>query len=197
MNDIFSSDHSMQDMEQPALQAKRRMSKLTFCRHYWKLAAFRVVSVLPSLIFCLFAFSSTVYYLGDGPSWIEYENLFSECETYWWTPVLFMNDVIPFFAKDEVGCMRWTAFLSIEVKLFLALPVLVYMFHVGNEFMAAAIALSLAVFGLVVYGSVLYFYRIHPGYLMLFDYQSFDLVSLKPWNHIDAYFSGLLLSFLF
>lgn len=108
-----------------------------------------------------------------------------------------MNDVVPFFAKDEVGCMRWTAFISMEVKLFLALPILVYLFHTGSEVLATGIAICLSVCGLMIYGTVLYSYRIHPGYLMLFDYQSFDLVNLKAWNHIDAYFSGVLLAFLF
>ena len=84
--------------------------------------------------------------------------------------MLFINDLVPFFAKDLNGCMRWTSYFSIEMKLFLTLPIVVYYFHLGYQKLTTAICLIMVTLGFTIYGCSLYFYRIHPGYLNLFDY---------------------------
>lgn len=167
------------------------------CKEYFKLLFFRGMQIWPALIFCLWGFSSVIYHIGSGPAWIEYDDLFKQCDVYWWTPLFFVNDLVPWFAKDLSGCMRWTAYFAIEMKLFLALPIAVYFFHIGHQFVTTVVCSCMVGIGLFIYGSVLFTLRIHPGYLSYFDYQAFDLVHLKPWNHIDSYFCGILMSFLY
>lgn len=108
-----------------------------------------------------------------------------------------MNDLVPYFAKDLHGCMRWTAYFSMEMKLFLALPVVCYLYHLGHRTACIAFCAAAVLGGLGIYGWCLYVYRIHPGYLSLYDYQTFDLIHLKPWNHIDSYFLGVLIAFAY
>jgi len=121
-------------------------------------------------MFCLFGFSSVIYYIGSGPAWIEYDELFNQCEDYWWTPLFFVNDLVPFFVKDLAGCMRWTAYFAMEMKLFLLLPIMVYFFHIGFELASALVCSVIATTGIIIYGCMLYTYRIHPGYLSYFDF---------------------------
>jgi hypothetical protein len=79
---------------------------------------------LPSLIIVLIAFHSVVDYMIDGIVWHEASNLF-QCKEYWWTPLLFINDIIPEYVRDFKGCMRYTAIFAIEMKLSVFLPLLV------------------------------------------------------------------------
>lgn len=53
------------------------------------------------------------------------------------------------------------------------------------------------VLGQILYGFSLYQNNIAPGYLNVFDFQVADLVRLKFWTHIDSYFLGILLAFLY
>jgi hypothetical protein len=81
-----------------------------------------------------------------------------------------MNDLIPFFAKDLIGCMRWTAIFSIEMKLFLMLPIITYLYYIGKERIAFAICCLLIIIGQLFYFQSLYVLKIFPGYLHLLDY---------------------------
>jgi hypothetical protein len=139
-------------------------------REYFKILIFRAVRVWPVLIFCLFGFQSIIFYIGTGPSWTEYDHLFGQCDRYWWTVIFFMNDLIPFFAKDLIGCMRWTAIFSIEMKLFLMLPIITYLYYIGKERIAFAICCLLIIIGQLFYFQSLYVLKIFPGYLHLLDY---------------------------
>lgn len=84
--------------------------------------------------------------------------------------MIFMNDLIPFFDKDIQGCMRWTALFAIEMKLFLLLPILAYIYHSKRKAFAFLLSFSLFVIGLIVYGISLAYFKIAPGYLNLLDY---------------------------
>lgn len=84
----------------------------------------RVFRYLPSLCIVMVAFHSMVYFFKDGVAWHEAGNLF-QCEEYWWTPLLFVNDIIPTYVKDFRGCMRYAAIYAIEVKLSFFLPIIV------------------------------------------------------------------------
>ena len=48
-----------------------------------------------------------------------------------WTPLLFINDIIPEYVRDFRGCMRYTAIFAIEMKLSLFLPIMVQMYFMG------------------------------------------------------------------
>lgn len=108
-----------------------------------------------------------------------------------------MNDLIPFFARDLTGCMRWTAVFSIEMKFFVGLPFIVYFYHRGNELIATSFCLLIIVVGNFSYGFVLYNNKIAPGYLHQLDYEASDLVRFKPWTHMDSYASGIFLAFIY
>mmetsp|Transcript_18721 Transcript_18721/g.28715 ORF Transcript_18721/g.28715 Transcript_18721/m.28715 type:complete len:235 (+) Transcript_18721:940-1644(+) len=108
-----------------------------------------------------------------------------------------MNDVVPYFAKDLSGCMRWTALLSLEFKLFLAIPFFALAFHKGKIRMALYVAFGFFWAGLVTYGIILYVEKQTPGYLHMLDYDGFDLISLKPWTHIDSYAAGIFLALFY
>lgn len=103
----------------------------------------RLIRLWPLLILTLAFFTSAIFFLGEGPTWPELENLYLECRTEWWTVIFFLNDVIPFYVKDLNSCMRFTAVYSIEMKLFLLLPVLTLLYHKGHKLIVIIVCILL------------------------------------------------------
>ena len=155
----------------------------------------RCFRLWPALLFTLVMIQSCIYYLNDGPAWYELGNLFQDCKQYWWTPLLFVNDIIPYYTKDLRGCMRYTAVFSIEMKYFLLMPLIVQFYHLGYKKTAVSLCSGLIVIGLCLN---LFFFEhneINPGYTNMLDYEAFDIFTLKPWTHIESYFFGILIAF--
>ena len=105
----------------------------------------RLIRLWPLLILTMVFFTSAIFYLGDGPTWPELENLYKDCSTEWWTVIFFLNDLKPYYVKDLNGCMRFTAVYSIEFKLFLLLPILVFLYHKGYRSIIVAICITLII----------------------------------------------------
>jgi hypothetical protein len=45
-------------------------------KQYIKLVLFRAMAIWPSLLICLFGLPSVIYFVGRGPAWMEYQNMF-------------------------------------------------------------------------------------------------------------------------
>lgn len=65
---------------------------------------------MPYNIFNLFFAMYVMPYMGKGPLWNNYEKLVETCNTYWWTNILYINNLYPLNYDDK--CLNWTWFLS-------------------------------------------------------------------------------------
>ena len=70
----------------------KRNGRLPWCLVYFH----RFWRLLPTLSFCLFFIMAFYTYFGSGPLWYNYEvfNL-SECSSYWWSVLTFVNNFVP------------------------------------------------------------------------------------------------------
>lgn len=176
---------------------KKKDEKESNLKYFGKIYVYRVVRFWPAMIFSMIMFTSVVYYLNDGIAWHELGNMFYTCEEHWWTPLLFVSDIVPFYVRDWKGCMRWTAMYSIDMKLFLILPPLVYIYKKGMKQGAIYITSGLVFTGLMCNMIAVRYFELFVGVTNLYDYQSIDTFMYKPWTHIEPYFSGVLLAFFY
>jgi len=93
--------------------------------------------------------------------------------------------------------MRYTAVFSIEMKYYLIMPIVIYFYHIGYKVTSVALCSTLIVGGLVANWFCLVMNDINPGYTNYIDYEFLDLYLLKPWSHIDSYFTGVLLGLFY
>ena len=64
---------------------------------------------------------------------------------------MFMNDVVPYYAKDfREGCMRYASLFSIEMKLFVAVPILVLTYQLKFRKTAISFCLILVFAGQLI-----------------------------------------------
>ena len=122
-NKLFKFFKSVPESQDPC-----SWCKFTFT--YMEIVLLRAVRFVPAIALVMVAVYSMVNFVGDGATWFEIGNMY-DCKDNWWTPLVFINEIVPFYTKDYRGCMRYTAPISIEMKLFLFLPITIKLYSMG------------------------------------------------------------------
>ena len=68
--------------------------------------AFRYLRLTPTLAFVLAAFAALVPHLGSGPWWYKMRTAAEGCDRWWWSTLLYLNNVAPVHYPQQ--CMPWT-----------------------------------------------------------------------------------------
>ena len=55
----------------------------------------RYIRIAPLCMFCIFFFMTLTRYIGSGPRWYHPEDFMPECDDYWYTYAIFLNNFIP------------------------------------------------------------------------------------------------------
>jgi peptidoglycan/LPS O-acetylase OafA/YrhL len=87
----------------------------------------RYFRILPLYVFCLLTYMYLVPPLGSGPLWSQIRNMTLDCEQYWWTNLLFINNFVP----DGVGnvCFGIGWYLANDMQCFWLAPLLIWMYY--------------------------------------------------------------------
>ena len=73
-------------------------------------------------------FYITVYpTLNSGPMWFNYDIITKDCEDYWWTNLLFLNNFIP----DGIGnsCVGVGWYLADDMQFFWTAPLIILFYY--------------------------------------------------------------------
>lgn len=66
--------------------------------------------------------------LGAGPVWNNYEELVMKpCKEYWWTNLLYVNNIVPSNGSFDDKCMPWAWFIPCMVQVSMILPPLLFL----------------------------------------------------------------------
>jgi hypothetical protein len=72
--------------------------------------------------------------LGAGPVWNNYqEKVMLPCKNYWWTNVLYINNIVPANGSFDEKCMPWAWFIPCMVQLSLILPPLLWCYTQAKQ----------------------------------------------------------------
>lgn len=89
----------------------------------WRAFVFRYLRLTPTLAFVLATYSTISPHLGSGPFWYKMGRAAEGCDAWWWTTLLYVNNVVP--AHFPQQCMPWTWYLACDTQMFaLMLPLL-------------------------------------------------------------------------
>jgi peptidoglycan/LPS O-acetylase OafA/YrhL len=78
----------------------------------------RAVRLLPSLGLVIAAYLFLVPQLSSGPFWGQLDQFTGNCSQWWWTNVLFVNNLVPFANNFASMCMGWTFYIALDMQLF-------------------------------------------------------------------------------
>ena len=183
---------------------KRKNGRFPFLSYY----IHRYLRLTPTYAFVLFFVWLLTMHLGDGPffsgaSW-EDSPLYQNCKKYWWTNLLYINNLYPWKMGDE--CIGWTWYLANDMQFYIFSPLILiplyFIFPVGLAISAAVVFASFIVSGALTgvydlqaneFAAYAYGYVTNPN-ISATAYQ--DLLYIKPWHRVAPYIIGLVLGFV-
>jgi peptidoglycan/LPS O-acetylase OafA/YrhL len=66
--------------------------------------------------------------IGAGPVWYKASLMYENCNSQWWTQLLFINNVYPFFCAPNEGCFFWSWYILVDMQLALLTPLFVIIY---------------------------------------------------------------------
>lgn len=52
--------------------------------------------------------------MGAGPIWFGSRGMFLDCSKYWWTQLLFVSNIFPYFNAPNEGCFFWGYYIECD-----------------------------------------------------------------------------------
>ena len=161
----------------------------------------RYLRLTPTLVFVMFFAWFLTVHLADGPIYNrtvgEGSAFYEGCEKYWWTNILYINNLYPVSSK---GCMNWLWYLANDMQFFIVAPLMIVpLFHslpVGLVCVSLFLAGSFAATG-VISG----YYNIQANMFasLLYSYvpdKNIDWIYVRPYHRIPPYIVGIVLGYL-
>jgi hypothetical protein len=85
----------------------------------------KFLTILAPLAFVLFMTWGLLGYLADGPTWFTLDDLWDECNDYWWANLTFLNNFVPNLKLSK--CLSYTYYITLEMQFFfLTIPFLYF-----------------------------------------------------------------------
>ncbi len=161
----------------------------------------RYLRLTPSYAFVLFFYWFLTMHLTDGPAYhfgtgvhsVSYGN----CEKYWWTNLLYINNLYPWSMQDE--CMGWTWYLANDMQFFVVSPLLIVLLYYWPIVGLLSVGIFLAG-SFAATGAITGYYQFDASFLGLADANSpinfMDEIYEKPYARISPYLVGIVAGFL-
>ena len=180
-------------------QMEKRKGRFPFVQYY----VHRYLRLTPSYGFILFFAWFLTPYLSYGPR-ITLHNPFAEqCESYWWTNFLYINNLFPWKLSDQ--CVGWSWYLANDMQFYVISPILLItaykMFPVSLVINIALMACGFLITGTLVgvydfqgnvFSMIAYNYTQSPSAPTTYT----DAIYIKPWGRIGPYLVGLILGYM-
>ena len=161
----------------------------------------RYLRLTPTLAFVMFFAWFLTLHLADGPIYQQGVGVgstwYQSCEKYWWTNLLYINNVYPVNAG---GCIGWVWYLANDMQFFIVAPLMIvplfYSLPVGLVCVGLFLAGSFAASGFSAG-----YYDIQANQFAYFIYgfapdPNADALYFRPYHRIPPYLVGIVLGYL-
>ena len=147
--------------------------------------------------FLLFFWWTLTVHLGNGPTWNKVagvdSNLQNNCEKYWWTNFLYINNLYPWGLKDE--CMGWTWYLSNDMQFYILAPLIIiplyFSFPVGLLISGVLIIVTI-----VANGAIAGVKEFQANMIQFESGGEDNDIYIKPYTRAGPYIVGLVLGYV-
>ena len=170
--------------------------------HYYVHRYLRLTPVYAFVMF--FAWHLTSHFT-RGPGFQLHDttlDLYANCPKYWWTNLLYINNLYPWKLGEE--CFMWTWYLANDMQFYIIAPlILVPLYYLAP--VGAIVALAVLMSGFVTTATLAGVYDFQSSvwasafayhYVPKTNLTTDDVLYIKPWTRISPYVVGLILGFL-
>ena len=168
--------------------------------HYY---VHRYLRLTPAYAFVLFFAWSLSQYIAAGPVLSMGNGYSGACSKYWWTNLLYINNLYPWNMAKQ--CIGWSWYLANDMQFFVIAPLILipmyYLFPVGlvmsSVMLAGSFLITATLSGVFdfqggIFASIAYGYVPNPNITVSY----MDVIYEKPWSRISPYIVGLLLGYV-
>ena len=167
----------------------------------------RFLRLTPTYMFVLFFLWALSMHVGNGPTYqynMQFASTFQNCKSYWWTNLLYINNLHPSDSNKE--CMGWAWYLADDMQFFVISPLLLiplyYWLPAGLIAVAVLLAASIGVTGFIAgyYGFPANQLApiVYRSYIRSPDFpDQFSEIYVKPYCRISPYLVGIVLGYVF
>jgi hypothetical protein len=135
--------------------------------------------------------------LGSGPLWSQIRNMTLECEQYWWTNLLFINNFVPNGIGNVCYGIGW--YLANDMQCFWLAPVLVWMYYKLSKKYSWITSAALLLFCVVITVVIC----IENNFNVMFiatENEAADFhrkIYIKPYCRLGPYVLGLYTGYIY
>ena len=161
----------------------------------------RYVRISPLYYFLLFLWFKVVPHIGHGPNWHYTDR--HNCEQYWWTNVLYINNFHP---RYNHICYLVSWYLAVDTQLFIFAPIFLYLLYhywrVGVAAIFVALCATWTTTGIIAgvneykANAIIESFGGYAGTGVLDYPDSRTDIYEKPYCRASAYLIGMLLGFV-
>ncbi|XP_071804203.1 O-acyltransferase like protein-like [Asterias amurensis] len=165
----------------------------------------RLWRITPVYMLSLVIWACLAIHLGKGPVMIGlFEFAADACGEYWWTNLLYINNLYPFPGDLGLQCMGWSWYLANDMQFFIISPIILYILHKNSKIgITLIVSLCLGSFGITAYLAT-YFgapVGLREAYnnntVVVYGNPSADIIYGKPYCRIQTYLVGMIAGYIF
>ena len=145
----------------------------------------------PALALLILLFQYVVYFVVHGPLAVSFTVLLPNCEKYWWTDLLFINNLYP--GEMSKQCVGWVWYLANDFQFFLITPFILLIMYF-NKIIGFVVNMMIILLSIMASMLIMWKYNFNAPYS---DPRFFDQIYIKPWTRMAAYMVGVLLAQLY
>ncbi|EFA78371.1 transmembrane protein NRF-6 [Heterostelium album PN500] len=163
---------------------------------FWaKYALHRYIRLSPLMYFLLFVYWKLMPMFGSGPMWYQFAQSLDVCDQYWWTNLLYINNLHPSTLTQE--CFAWGWYLANDMQFYLIAPFVLLSFRYKKIFGYTWVVILLAIcFTTNIWLTIKF--NIATFFDFSFTSTSFATdIYQKPWTRVGPYAVGLCVAFLY
>ncbi|CAN0072229.1 unnamed protein product, partial [Discosporangium mesarthrocarpum] len=146
LNRFKSSSHEAIHASSNRSKARRLSAWLPFFYVH------RLLRITPPYIFCLLVWWKLAVFLGDSPFWYRWEYFIGLCDNFWWSNLLYVNNLVPWHQGETSECFYHTWYLANDMQFYAISPLFIVL-YLRNKFWgftATAIVLCASVLAMAI-----------------------------------------------
>ena len=165
----------------------RHQGKFPFLSFY----VHRLLRLSPAYYLSVFLQFKVLPHVGSGPLWFVDD--VSNCEKYWFTNILYINNFYPTLMFNSCHIPTW--YLANVMQFFIISPVFLLLLHhcwkIGFATIGGTMLASIAIIGILAGIK-----NLNANLLQGDMLTNMSIIYEKPYCRINAYFIGILLGFV-
>lgn len=134
----------------------------------------RLLRIWPPYVFCLLVWWKIGVLLGSGPFWYRWLSFTHRCDMYFWTNLLFVNNLHPYDVSEADECFYISWYLADDMQFYLVSPLFVCAYLHSDK-----LGVALVLLAVIVSGGAGYLQSLRHGW----SAHSFDGLNVTQYSH--------------